>query len=83
MIRSPWPCFLGTQKMGKLYSESDLQTTLSFNHSSKVCSMMSLRYLELFLVNQLIILEAVLVGYIVWQSCLGIIGPSEFSGSSP
>ncbi len=36
MIRSPWPCFLGTQKMGKLYSESDLQTTAS--HSSKLCS---------------------------------------------
>ncbi len=38
-IRSPWPCFLGTQKIGELYGELDLLTTPSFNHSSRVCSM--------------------------------------------
>jgi hypothetical protein len=38
-LRSPWPCFLGTQKMGELYSEFDLLTTPNFSHSSSVCSM--------------------------------------------
>ncbi len=38
-IRSPCPCFLGTQNIGELYSEFDLGTTPSFSHSSKVCLM--------------------------------------------
>jgi hypothetical protein len=36
-ILSPWPCFLGTQKIGELYSESNLRTTPSLSHSSRVC----------------------------------------------
>jgi hypothetical protein len=35
-IQSPWPCFFGTQKIGELYSESDLWTTPNFSHFSRV-----------------------------------------------
>jgi len=39
IIWIPWPCFLGTQKMGELYREQDFLTTLSLSHSSRVWSM--------------------------------------------
>ncbi len=37
--QSPSPWFLGTQKIGELYSELAHLTTLSWSHSSRDCSM--------------------------------------------
>ena len=38
-MRSPWPVFFGTQKIGELYIDCDLLTTPNFNHSVSVSSM--------------------------------------------
>ncbi len=35
-ILSPWPCFLGTQKIGELYGEFDWRTNPNFSHSSRL-----------------------------------------------
>ncbi len=37
-IHRPCSCFLGTQRIGELYSELDLFTTVSLSHSFNVCS---------------------------------------------